>query len=127
MPSKCCTVACAQLKVLLYCVSLLYWMHDLDLGRVPCLRYLCSEHGKLWGNLFLHAETACSIEAWRVVDFFAGGANLTTSMKQLNFRALKLDVLYGGKHMDLLTPYGMACLGFVFGFHMCAARYVVVV
>ena len=56
-------------------------------------------------------KQACLVdcfEAWRAIEFFAGNATVTLCARDLNFRAVSLDNTDGGRHMDILTPIGMA-------------------
>ena len=53
---------------------------------------------------------AWRLQEWRAVELFAGTANLTFALKNLRYKCIKLDYDYGGRHQDLLTPAGMACL-----------------
>ncbi|CAE7035241.1 unnamed protein product [Symbiodinium sp. CCMP2592] len=52
--------------------------------------------------------------AFRFGEFFAGKANATFCAKVMGFAAFKLDASYGGKYNNLLTPSGMALLGWEF-------------
>ena len=45
-----------------------------------------------------------------MIEFFAGNANVTFCARNLNFRAVSLGNTYGGRHMDIMTPVGMAFL-----------------
>ena len=48
------------------------------------------------------------LQAWRLVEYFAGDGNLTFCARILNFKSVSLDIKHGGRYMDLLTPSGMA-------------------
>ncbi len=52
------------------------------------------------------------VEVWRFVEFFAGEANVTSEIKLASYCGVSLDLAYGGKAMDLLTPPGMAFRSF---------------
>ena len=60
-------------------------------------------------SLFLLNSSRKKSENWRLVEFFAGKANLSFCAQNLKFQAVSLDVDYGGRYMDIMTPPGMAC------------------
>ena len=56
-----------------------------------------------------HLVVACSKE-WRFVEYFAGEAQVSQECRLASYCGVSLDLVYGGKAMDMLTAPGMATL-----------------
>ena len=91
------------------CCLLLYFIEDIHLSRAHRLNYsvlmFCD-----CAACHVNCQLGCLSEDWRAVEFFAGKANLTMSLKKLSFKTIALDYEYAPdqKYYDLLTPAGMA-------------------
>ena len=56
-----------------------------------------------------HLVETCSKE-WRFVEYFAGEAHVSQECRLASYCGVSLDLVYGGKAMDMLTAPGMATL-----------------